>query len=136
MYFATKFCSYLNLKENKMKEKQENKVGGAMRSDTGKPRLDLLSPVAMEGTAQILTFGAVKYSPGNWKKGMAWSRCIASLMRHLFKFMSGEDFDKESGLPHIDHVACNVMFLQEYFRTHQELDDRCKDETINMSPKS
>jgi len=99
---------------------------GATRHDSGKPQMDLLSPIAMEGTASILTFGAKKYAAHNWRKGMLWSRSIASLMRHLFKFIGGEDTDPESGLPHIDHVACNAMFLQEYFRTHKELDDRYK----------
>jgi len=110
------------------KNTEQPKTGGAARSDAGKARLDLLSPVAMEGTAQILGFGAVKYAAHNWRKGMAWSRCLASLMRHLLAFMGGEDYDKESGLPHIDHVACNVMFLQQYFRTNKDLDDRYKEE--------
>ena len=97
---------------------------GATRLDDGKNRVELLSPQAMMGTAQVLTFGAKKYAEHNWRKGMKWSRVLGSLMRHLFLFMAGEDYDKESGLPHVDHIACNAMFLQEYFRTHRELDDR------------
>lgn len=100
--------------------------GQAVRLDAGKEPVDLLSPIALVGTAKILEFGAKKYSANNWRKGMAWSRCIASLLRHTFKFMSGEDIDHETNLPHVDHMACNVMFLQEYFRTHKELDDRHK----------
>lgn len=100
--------------------------GGAVRKDDGKPRLDLFSPLALEGTSQILTFGAKKYTAHNWAKGMDWSRCIASLKRHLNRFEMGEDYDEESGLPHIHHIACNTMFLQEYFTTHPELDDRRK----------
>lgn len=99
---------------------------GAARFDTGKPRLDLISSVAINGTATILAFGACKYAANNWRKGMDWSRCIASMLRHTFAFMGGEDLDPESGLPHIDHIACNVMFLQEYYRTHKHLDDRYK----------
>ena len=103
---------------------EENK--GALRYDGDKAKVDLLSPIAMIGTADILTFGAKKYAEHNWRKGMKWSRCIASMLRHTFKFMMGEDLDPESGLPHVDHIACNAMFLQEYFRTHKELDDRFK----------
>jgi hypothetical protein len=99
---------------------------GAVRHDQGKPMPELLSPVAMMGIARVLEFGARKYAANNWRKGMSWSRCVASLLRHTFKFMAGEDVDKESGLPHVDHMACNVMFLQEYFRTKKDLDDRFK----------
>ena len=103
--------------------KFENK-DAAFRLDTGKNRLDLLSVIAMEGTAQVMTFGAIKYAEHNWRKGMKWSRCISSLLRHTFKFIAGEDIDPESGLPHVDHMACNVMFLQEYYRNNKDLDDR------------
>lgn len=102
----------------------ENK--GAIRYDQDKPRMDLLSPIAMFATAQVMTKGLVKYPGSQWKKGMAWSKVSASLLRHMFKFMAGEDLDPESGLPHIDHVASNCMFLQEYFRKHKDLDDRIK----------
>lgn len=101
-------------------------ASGAARFDTGKARMDLLSPVAMEGVAIVLAFGAKKYAEHNWRKGMKWGRTIGSLLRHTYKFMAGEDIDLESGLPHVDHIACNAMFLQEYYRTHKHLDDRFK----------
>lgn len=120
--------------------KTEAKPAGALRFDTGKAQLELISPVAMIGLARILTFGAKKYAPNNWRKGMSWSRCLGSLKRHLAEFEMGQDidFDKDcegcqnktclnhTGLPHIDQVLCNAMFLSEYFRTHKELDDRYK----------
>ncbi len=103
----------------------EDKAAG-LRYNTDKVKLDLLSPIALIGTADVLTFGAKKYDDHNWRKGMKWSVCIGSLLRHLIKFMAGEDLDPESGLPHIDHVACNAMFLQEYFRVQKKYDDRFK----------
>lgn len=106
------------------KEDKKIETQGALRYDSDKPRMDLLSPIALEGTAQILTFGAKKYAANNWRKGMDWNRCISSAMRHLNQFQKGEDYDPESGLPHLDHLACNIMFLQEYFRTHKHLDNR------------
>lgn len=113
---------------------QTTATAGALRYDGDKPKLDLLSPIAMEGTAAILTFGAKKYAAHNWRKGMLWSRAIGSLMRHLFAYLRGEDLDPESGLPHIDHIACNVMFLQEYYRTSKHLDDRYKPDTKEEKP--
>jgi len=110
------------------KELESSHVGQdkAIRYDQNKPQMDLLSPIAMFGLAQVMTHGLKKYPGSQWKKGMAWSKVTASLLRHLFKFMAGEDIDPESLCPHIDHVAANAMFLQEYFRKHKDLDDRMK----------
>ena len=99
---------------------------GALRYDGDKPKMGLISPIAMKGLADVLTFGAKKYASHNWRKGMDWSRSYDSLLRHLAAWLGGEDHDPESKLPHIDHIACNVMFLQEYRITHPELDDRFK----------
>lgn len=112
----------------------------AIRHDQGKPHMDLLSPIAMFGTAAVLTKGLEKYKDSQWKQGMPWSKVLASLLRHTFKFMAGEDYDYDdackachakdcqnhTGLPHVDCMAVNVMFLQEYFRRHKKLDDRMK----------
>lgn len=92
--------------------------------DGGKPRMDLLDWDALEGIAHVLTFGAQKYDPHNWRGGIAYSRIISSLLRHLAAFQRGEDIDPESGLPHIDHIGCNVMFLSYFSKRRQDLDDR------------
>ena len=123
-----------------MEDNKVNQNNGALRFDNGKPQLELISPIAMIGLAKILTFGAKKYAPNNWRKGMAWSRCLGSLKRHLVEFEMGNDRDYDSdcdgckastclnhtGELHIDQVLCNAMFLSEYARTHKELDDRYK----------
>jgi hypothetical protein len=97
-----------------------------LKKDAGKPRVDLLSRIALEGTAEVLGFGARKYAPNGWRRGIEWSRVIGAALRHLLAFNAGEDIDPESGLPHIDHAACCVMFLQEFVRTRKDLDDRFK----------
>lgn len=98
----------------------------AIRLNGGKVRMDLLSPIAERATAEVLTKSLVKYDAHNWRKGMPWTYCIASLRRHLANFAQGIDIDEDSGLPEIDCLACNVMFLQEYYRTHKKFDDRYK----------
>ena len=100
---------------------------GATRKDAGKARMELLDPTALEGCAAVLTFGAKKYADHNWTKGMKWGRVIGSLLRHTAKFMGGEDVDAESGLPHVDHIMTNAMFLSNYYRKHKGLDDRVKE---------
>lgn len=100
--------------------------GVGVRKDEGKIRPELICPVAMEGLSAVLAFGAKKYADNNWAKGMKWSRVVGSLLRHTFRFMSGEDLDPESGLPHVDHIFTNAMFLSNYFRRQKAYDDRFK----------
>lgn len=100
------------------------------KHDTGKPPCELLSPIAALATSAVLAKGAIKYSSHNWRKGLAWSRVLGATFRHLFAFMNGEDLDPETGLPHLDHAACEIMFLQEFYRTRKDLDDRYKDPAL------
>ena len=100
--------------------------GTALKFDTDKLPLNLLSTEAMNQTAAVLKFGAIKYAEHNWRKGFAWSRPLAAAMRHITAFNDGEDTDPESGLSHLAHAMCCIMFLLEFQKTHPELDDRYK----------
>lgn len=94
--------------------------------DQEKVRLDLVDAEAIEGLASVLTFGAQKYDAHNWRKGISNSRLVASLLRHLFAIQRGEYIDPESGLPHIDHVGCNWMFLSNNMKNRPDLNDLWK----------
>jgi hypothetical protein len=62
----------------------------------------------------VLEIGAKKYERNNWKKGLAFEEIIDSALRHFAQIItagSAEDLDDESGLPHIDHIWCNLMFI-------------------------
>ena len=48
----------------------------------------------------------------NWSK-VEPQRYRDALYRHFLAYLSGEKLDKESGLPHLWHMACNVAFLVE-----------------------
>ena len=104
----------------------QKQFGTALKFDEGKLPLHLLSTEAMNQTAAVLAFGADKYAEHNWRKGFAWSRPLAAAMRHITAFNAGEDKDPESGLSHLAHAACCIMFLLEFEKTHKELDDRYK----------
>lgn len=101
-------------------------TGTALKFDQDKLPLHLLSTEAMNQTAAVLKFGAIKYAEHNWRKGFTWSRPLAAAMRHITAFNNGEDTDPESGLSHLAHAACCIMFLLEFEKTHKELDDRYK----------
>lgn len=95
------------------------------KNDHGKVRMELLAGDALRGTAQVLSFGASKYLPRNWERGIAFSRVFGALMRHSWDWWQGEDLDPESGLSHIHHASCCLMFLQAYVERKQgHLDDR------------
>ena len=91
-----------------------------IKLDTGKNRLDLIPPEAIEAIGRVLTFGAEKYTPDGWKTVPGASeRYYAALLRHLLAYKKGEVFDPESGLPHLHHVICNAAFLV-WLAEHQE----------------
>lgn len=94
--------------------------------DGGKPMLALLPTRPLEEIGKVLTYGAGKYDPWNWTNGMAWSRLISAMLRHLYAWMRGEDNDPETGLCHLAHVGCCVLFLLEYTFSKQDFDDRYK----------
>lgn len=84
-----------------------------MKFDTGKLRYDLVPTSAFEGLAKVLTYGAKKYSPNNWRNAEDTDRYIAALYRHLEAWRKGEKVDEESGLKHLEHAITNVAFLLE-----------------------
>ncbi len=83
-----------------------------MKFDTGKLRYDLIPPEALRALADVLTYGAEKYAPDNWKSVPdAKARYTAALYRHLEAWRSGEQTDAESGRHHLAHAITNVAFL-------------------------
>lgn len=85
-----------------------------LRYDAGKVRLDLLPPAWTWALAQVMTKGAEKYAPRNWEKGMPWSKVVGPMLRHAFKWLSGEIYDPETGCHHLAMVAWNALALMTY----------------------
>jgi hypothetical protein len=82
--------------------------------DKGKPQYGLLPPQALQETVNVLTFGAQKYEPNNWRKvDNATERYFNAAQRHLWAHKIGFKTDEESGLPHLAHALCCIMFMLE-----------------------
>lgn len=83
--------------------------------DAGKLRYDLVPLAAERAVVEVLTYGAKKYAPDNWRKVPdARARYHAAARRHIAAWAAGERLDAESGLPHLAHAACCLMFLLEF----------------------
>ena len=95
-----------------------------IKHDGAKPRTDLLPPLSILEVAKALGFGARKYAPGNWAKCDSRNRYVAAALRHLLAWQAGEDTDPESGISHLAHAACSVVFALEMQLRGWGQDDR------------
>jgi hypothetical protein len=83
--------------------------------DGGKLEYGLLPPLALEETVKVLTFGAQKYDRDNWQKVPdSKRRYFDALQRHVWAWKTGEQIDQESGIHHLAHAMCCLMFLYEH----------------------
>lgn len=102
----------------------------AVKYDSGKTDWSLMPFEAVEEINKVLEFGAKKYAAHNWTQGdgFRYTRVLSSLFRHLFAWGRGEDLDPESGLSHLAHAGCNIIFLIYYnrYKDRYNNDDRFK----------
>ena len=82
--------------------------------DYEKPQLYLLPPKTLYEVGKVLTFGAEKYDPHNWRKvDDLQNRYSSAAMRHILAHIDGENLDEETGLSHLAHAICCLMFKLE-----------------------
>lgn len=110
-------------KENKRLEQEKG-----LKFDGDKPDLSLLPREALEEISKVLMQGELKYGRYNWKKGISYNRLLAAALRHIHKFIDGEDTDEETKTLHVANAACNLMFIIYMYQHRKELDDRYKGE--------
>lgn len=83
-----------------------------VKYDEGKPEYSLMPQDALHETVRVLTYGAKKYSPDNWKRVPdLQKRYFDALQRHIYAYQSGETLDPESGLHHLAHASCCINFM-------------------------
>ncbi|WP_319802761.1 dATP/dGTP diphosphohydrolase domain-containing protein [Moraxella bovoculi] len=82
------------------------------KHDQNKPRFSLIPHKALWQVVEVLEFGANKYGADNWRHvPNARERYFNAAHRHLNAWWAGEKVDSESGLPHLAHAVCCLMFL-------------------------
>ena len=92
-------------------ENKKTKESDFIKYDDGKLKYSLVPPVFIKSVAQVLTFGATKYSPNNWKKCEDTTRYQDAMMRHWEAWRDGETIAPDSGYSHLWHCATNLCFL-------------------------
>lgn len=80
--------------------------------DGGKLDYTLVPFEALDEVVKVLMFGAQKYDRDNWRHvDNAMQRYAAAAFRHLTAYNKGEALDAESGLSHLSHLGCCVLFM-------------------------
>ena len=80
--------------------------------DAGKLDYTLVPYEALDEIVKVLMFGAQKYDRDNWRHvDAAAQRYAAAAFRHLTAHIRGEATDAESGLSHLAHLGCCVLFM-------------------------
>lgn len=83
------------------------------KADNGKLPISLVPMTIIKDIAAIRKYGEEKYhAPNNWVL-VDKQRYVDAMWRHLIAYQEGEIYDKESGLPHLWHAACNMAFILE-----------------------
>ena len=96
-------------------KKSQNATTGGRKFDGGKLQYGLLPPLALKATVEVLTIGAEKYEPDNWKQVPdSKRRYFDAMQRHLWEWKEGEQNDPETGKNHLAHAMCCLMFLYEH----------------------
>lgn len=94
--------------------------------DGEKPIMALIDSDFLLEVGAVLTAGAKKYQSQNWRAGISSMRLASAVLRHFFAYLKGEDKDPETGLSHLAHATCGLMFLFWTNKYKPELDDRYK----------
>jgi hypothetical protein len=106
---------YEGVSSKDLVKKSQNATTGGRKFDGGKLQYGLLPPLALKATVEILTFGAEKYEPDNWKNVPdSKRRYFDAMQRHLWAWKEGEQNDPETGKNHLAHAMCCLMFLYEH----------------------
>lgn len=99
-------------------ERTEFETGAVRDMGTGKGYLMVMPAESILRLSKLYEAGAVKYGPYNYQKGIPVSSFINSALRHLFKYLAGED-DED----HLSAATFNVLGAMLMENTKPEMQD-------------
>jgi hypothetical protein len=92
-----------------------------VKYDSKKLRWRLVPWVEMTEVVKVLDFGASKYCEHNWVNVPdARDRYFDAAMRHIMAWGQGERKDEESGISHLAHAVCCLLFIMWFDRKDDE----------------
>lgn len=95
------------------------------RVSAGKPPLHLIPPAAEILESVVMSLGARKYGPFNWRSAKVRATVyIAAAKRHLAQWLDGDNDDSESGVSHLAHARACLGILLDAQATGNLVDDR------------
>ena len=120
--YDCQFCckNWSEFELNKVEEIVPGKtLPAGTKFDSDKLEMHLLPIKPLKEIVKVLMFGKKKYGEENWKKlENAKIRYINAARRHLDSHMEAEvehneseKFDYETGLYHLAHCACCIIFV-------------------------
>lgn len=107
------------------------------KADGGKPNPLLIEQDmarALLMVNRVLDYGAAKYARSSWKK-VEMERYDAAARRHRIYRDLGETHDDESGLRHLAHEACNILFQLETEMSKLDLPSFMRELEFNAPPR-
>lgn len=88
------------------------------KADTGKVALSYLPWNGLIEVGKVVDYGATKYARDNWRQPYSKEyshRYMSAALRHIAAAAASEDhgsaLDSESGLMHLAHAACSLLFI-------------------------
>jgi len=97
------------------------------KDSSGSLKVPLLN---VTSTAKVLTAicmqdGEERYGPYNWRHTPIQARIyLEAAMRHLDALIDGEDYDQQSGKPHIGYALATLMIYADSWINNSLVDNR------------
>ncbi len=88
----------------------------------GKAPYELIPFKALHEVVAVLAFGKEKYSANQWREVEDTQGFLGAALRHITAWQRGHKVDDETGIDHLAHAACNLLFIQElkYIKEEKE----------------
>lgn len=104
----------MTISKEDLKKSQSPDHKGGRKFDGDKLQYGLLPAIALKEVVKVLTYGAQKYEPDNWRRVPDGNRrYFDAAQRHIWQYKEGEMYDPETGFHHLAHAVCCLMFINE-----------------------
>lgn len=90
-------------------QREEFSSGARRDTQQNKPRFELIPVAPLKRLAALYERGAKKYGLGNFQKGIPFMRVMASLLRHAYQFLEGDETED-----HLSACAWNAFAIMYY----------------------